>query len=317
MQALSLDMGGTHIGCGVVEDSKLLAHTSIPAEGAQSLAGLLPVLTETLQALLVEAGTTARHCSGLTIGFPGIVDVRNNAIHSTLKKYEDAPQLNLTGWSRDTFGLRLRVENDARMALLGERFAGVGRGAHNIVMMTLGTGIGTAVMIQDQMLRGVHSQAGCLGGHLPVNFHGRKCACGNIGCAESEASGWSMPIVAREFPGFAKSSLAALSHIGFRDLFTHANNGDAVAISVRKHCLAVWAANAVALIHAYDPEIVIMGGGVMHSADIIIPYVHRHVNEHAWSSLGKPQVRSATLGNLAAIMGAVPLLTEDVNAAKI
>jgi len=317
MLALSLDMGGTHIGCGVVDDHKLLAQTAISSEGAHSFASLLPAVATALHSLLAEAGVAARDCSGLAVGFPGIVNVRENKIYSTLKKYEDAPQLDLNGWSYDTFGLPIRIENDARMALLGERFAGSGCDAHNIVMMTLGTGIGSAVMIQGQLLRGSHSQAGCLGGHLPVNFRGRKCICGNIGCAESEASGWSMPVVAREFPGFTKSSLAKLSHIGFLELFAHADAGDAVAVAVRSHCLEVWSANAVALIHAYDPEIIILGGGVMRGANLIVPHVQRHVNEHAWASWGKPLIRSAGLGNLAAIMGAVPLLAEDIHAAKI
>jgi glucokinase len=317
MLALSLDMGGTHIGCGVVQDHKLLAQAAISSEDARSFAPLLPAVAKTLHSLLAEAGIAAQDCSGLAIGFPGIVNVRDNTIYSTLKKYEDAPQLDLGSWSYDTFGLPLRIENDARMALLGERFAGAGRDAHNIVMMTLGTGLGSAVMIQDQLLRGSHSQAGCLGGHLPVNFRGRKCICGNVGCAESEASGWSMPVVAREFTDFAESSLAKLRHIGFLELFAHADAGDAVAVAVRSHCLEVWSANAVALIHAYDPELIIMGGGVMRRADLIVPYVQRHVNEHAWSSWGKPLIRSAELGNLAAIMGAVPLLAEDIHAAKI
>lgn len=315
MLALSLDMGGTHIGCGLVDDRKLLAQSSIPSEGAQSLAALLPVLASTLHTLAAKAEVALRDCSGLAIGFPGIVHVGNSKVHSTLKKYEDAPLLDLAGWSRDTIGLPLRIENDARLALLGEHFAGAARGVSNIVMMTLGTGIGTAVMIQDRLLRGSHSQAGCLGGHLPVNFRGHKCVCGNIGCAEAEASGWSLPIIAREFPGFADSSLSALSHIGFRELFTHADNGDAVAIALRQHCLEVWSVNAVALIHAYDPDIVVMGGGVMRRANIIVPYVRRHVSEHVWKGGYKPQIRPAALGDSAAILGAVPLLAEELHAA--
>ena len=315
MLALSLDMGGTHIGCGLVDDYKLLAQSSIPSEGAQSLAALLPALASTLYNLAAEAGVATRDCSGLAIGFPGIVNVGNSKIHSTLKKYEDAPLLDLAGWSRDTFGLPLRIENDARLALLGERFAGAARDVSNIVMMTLGTGIGTAVMIQDRLLRGSHSQAGSLGGHLPVDFRGHKCVCGNIGCAEAEAAGWSLPIVAREFPAFAESSLAGLSHIGFRELFTHAENGDAIAITLRQHCLEVWSANAVALIHAYDPDILVMGGGVMRGANIIVPYVQRHVSEHVWKGGYRPQIHQAALGNMAAILGAVPLLAEEIHAA--
>jgi glucokinase len=312
MKALSLDIGGTHIGCGLVDDCKLLAHASIPSTGAHSLAAVLPAVTETLQKLLLEAETDAQCCAGVAISFPGIVDVRTNTILSTLKKYDDAPKLDLASWSRDAFGLPIRIETDARVALLGERFAGAASHFDNVVMMTLGTGIGTAAIINGQMLRGTHAHAGCLGGHLSVDIHGSKCLCGNIGCAESEAAGRSLPTVARRSPDFEKSSLATLTDLGFRELFTHADNGDAVAIDVRNHCLEVWGANAVDLIHAYDPEVVVIGGGVMQSAHIIIPHVQKYVNEHTWASWGKAQVHSAKLGNLAAIIGAVPLLTENL-----
>lgn len=311
MRALALDMGGSHIGCGLIEDTHLLEQASIETEGASSLAALLPALADTLNALLRSTGTSAAQCAGIAIGFPGIVDARTGAIHSTLKKYEDAPSIDLVGWARSSFGLTLRIENDARLALMGEQFAGAGRGVADAVMMTLGTGIGTAAIIGGRLLRGSHAHAGCLGGHLTAKFDGRLCHCGNIGCAEAEASGWSMPLVARETPGFSDSSLAALSTLGFHQLFTHAASGDAIANQILTRCLHVWAANATSLIHAYDPEVLILGGGVMQSAEIIVPFIQSYVNEHTWSSWGKAQVRAAGLGNTAALLGAIPLLTEE------
>lgn len=311
MLALSLDMGGTHIGCAVVQDRQIMASASIDSEGAESLRSLLPVISETLRRLLAESGAAFRDCGGLAIGFPGIVDARAGRILSTLKKYEDAMHLDLPGWSRGTLGLSLRMENDARMALLGEQYAGAAQDVCDIVMMTLGTGIGGAAMIMGKLLRGAHAQAACLGGHLPVDFRGRLCSCGNIGCAEAEAAGWSIPGIASEWPGIEKSALAKSRHLDFRTIFAAATGGDGVAIEVRQRCLAVWASNAVALIHAYDPEVVIIGGGVMQSAAVILPYVQEHVAKHAWSAWGKPQVRAACLGNNAALLGAVPLLLEE------
>jgi len=314
-RALALDMGGTHIGCGVLEQDRLLAQMSLDAEGASSLAGLLPAVTDTLRSLLREAGLTAQECVGIAIGFPGIVDVRNGAIHSTLKKYEDAPELDLAGWARKEFDLPLRIENDARMALMGEQYAGAGRGVDNIVMMTLGTGIGSATILHGRLLRGVHGHAGCLGGHLTVKFDGRQCHCGNIGCAEAEASGWSMPLMAREWPGFLESTLAEVKNPGFLELFTHAKKGDRVAGELRERCLRVWAANAVSLVHAYDPEMVILGGGVIQDPELVLPFVQEYLNTHTWSSWGKAQVRAAALGNAAALFGAVPLLAEEMHGA--
>ncbi len=83
-----------------------------------------------------------------------------------------------------------------------------------------------------------------------------------------------------------------------------------IARAIRDRCLNVWAVDAVGLVHAYDPEVIVIGGGVMQSADVIIPYVENYVQKHAWTPWGKVQVRAAKLGNNAALLGAVPLLSE-------
>jgi glucokinase len=172
-------MGGTHIGCGVVKDSELLGSVSLNSEQAGSFELLLPRVTEALTDLLKMSGVRAEECAGIAIGFPGIVDVRSGRILSTFKKYEDAIHIDLGKWATEHFGLRLRIENDARMALLGEHYAGAAQSVQDVVMITLGTGIGGAAMMQGQLVRGAHAQAACLGGHLTVNFRGRRCTCGN------------------------------------------------------------------------------------------------------------------------------------------
>jgi glucokinase len=316
MLALALDMGGSHIGCGVVEGDRLLAHAAIACQGAASLANMLPTLADTLRTLVHDANPTTRW-AGVAIGFPGIVDARNGKILSTLKKYEDAPHIDLEAWARNEFGLCLRIENDARMAALGEQYAGAGRNIKNLVMMTLGTGIGTGVILDGRLLRGVHAHAGCFGGHFAAKFDGRRCHCGNIGCAEAEASGWSLPLIARDWPGFSKSSLTEVEALGFRDLFLHAERGDNVARQIWERCLRVWAANVVSLIHAYDPEVLLLGGGVMQNAAPILSFVQDYVNKHTWSSWGKTRVRAAALGNAAALLGAIPLLTEEMHDATV
>jgi glucokinase len=153
MLALSVDMGGTHIGCGVVRDRELLGSISLDSERAESLESLLPCVTAVIKKILHESGANAGGCEGIAIGFPGIVDVRNGRILSTLKKYEDAIHLDLPKWAIEQFGLRLRIENDARMALLGEQYAGAAQGVQDVVMITLGTGIGGAAMMLGKLVR--------------------------------------------------------------------------------------------------------------------------------------------------------------------
>jgi glucokinase len=168
-------------------------------------------------------------------------------------------------------------------------------------------------MIEGKLLRGKHAQAGCLGGHLPVLFNGRPCTCGGIGCAEAEASGWSLPGIVRDVPGFSESSLSTVPQIGFKDLFEEAGREDKVALAVRDRCLNIWAVDAAALIHAYDPEVIIIGGGVMESAKIIVPYIESYVHKYTWTPWGKVQIRPAQLANNAALIGSVPLIAEQIS----
>jgi glucokinase len=270
------------------------------------------MFAEAIRQLLAELQLEATNCEGLALGFCGLADARIGRVVSTNKKYEDAPSIDFESWSRQELGLRFAIENDARMALLGERHAGAARGCDNVVMITLGTGIGGAAMIEGKLLRGRHAQAGCLGGHLPAKVGGRPCTCGAIGCLEAEASGWSLPFLASEWPGFSASRLAGEENIDFKTLFALADSGDRVAVEVLDYCLKVWAAGAVGLIHAYDPERIVIGGGVMRNAAIILPYIQAYVNQHAWTPWGKVEIVAAQLGNNAGLFGAIPLLTGNV-----
>jgi glucokinase len=310
MKALAIDFGGTHATCGLVDDRKILGHKSIDTDNARSLIAVLPGIADTLRALLKSASLDFRDCAGIGVGMAALVDGRIGKLLSTNAKYTDAVGFDLDRWSRETFGIALRLENDARLALLGETYAGAANGFSDVVMMTLGTGIGGVAMIEGKLLRGKHGQAGCLGGHIPAVYNGRACTCGAIGCCEAEAAGWSLPFVVREWPGISGSTLSKYPNVGFKELFEEAQRGDKIALAIRERCLNIWAVDAVGLVHSFDPEIIVIGGGVMKSADVIIPYVEQYVQKHAWTPWGKVQVRPAELGNNAALLGAIPLLME-------
>jgi glucokinase len=310
-RALAIDVGGSHATCAVVADQQILASESLPIPDAGAFGGFLPGLAESLNALLKRCGLTPPECAGVAVSFPGIVDPFSGRIFATPKgKYDDSSTLDLRAWSQERFGLPLRIENDARMALLGEWHAGAAQGFDDVVMVTLGTGVGGAAMMQGRLLRGKHFQGGCLGGHLPARFDGRECICGNIGCVEAEASTWSLPGICRSWPGFAASALARELTLDFAALFRRSGAGDAVARQIRDRCLHVWAAGAVGLVHAYDPELLVFGGSVMKSADQILPFLADYTGAHAWTPWGKVQLRAAQLGPDAALLGAIPLLRE-------
>ena len=314
MKALAIDFGGTHATCGLVEDRFLLAHETIDTDCAKSLHAVLPRVRDACRGLMQGRGLSPGDIAGIAIGFAALVDSRVNRVLSTDGKYEDVKDIDLAKWIHENVGVQARIENDARMALLGESYAGAARGLTDVVMMTLGTGIGGVAMIEGKLLHGKHGQAGCLGGHIPAVFNGRPCACGAVGCAEAEASGWSLPLILKSWPGATGSSLLRYSSVGFKELFEEAARGDKVAVAIRDRCLNIWAATAVGLVHAYDPELILIGGGVMKKADVIIPYVESYVHKYAWTPWGKVRVRAADLGNNAVLMGAVPLLSQHIAA---
>ncbi|MDE3199560.1 MAG: ROK family protein [Acidobacteriota bacterium] len=306
-RVLTIDFGGTHINCGLAHGEQLVDNIALECPSTTLLQPLLPAITANLHILLERHRVPAGELAGIALGFCGIVDSRANRIASTNGKYEDAPGIDLIGWALAEFGVPLQMENDARLALLGETFVGAARNEKDVVLFTLGTGIGGVAMIDGKPLSGRHGQAGLLGGHFPVRIHGRPCTCGGRGCAESEAGGWALPGVCRDWPGFAQSTLA-VADLNFKNIFEHAAAGDSVAIQVRDHCLRVWALAAVAAVHAFDPTLILYGGGVMRSAEIILPYIQQVVANETWTPWGTVKVRAAALGENAALLGGVPLL---------
>ncbi len=305
MKILAVDLGGTHASCALVEGVAILAREVVPIRDLALLGPALPAIQAALERLNRDGSA-----EGIGFGFCGLVDALSSRVTSTNGKFEDAPEIDLVGWAQSQLGLLLRLENDARLALLGECHAGAGKSQTDVVMFTLGTGIGGVAMIDGRLLHGRHGQAGVLGGHVPVKLGGRRCTCGGVGCAESEASGWALPLVSAEWANFKESALAR-EEINFENLFACAANGDRTAIEIQRHCLNVWGATAVAAIHAFDPELLLYGGGVMKSANIVISFIEDYVSRYAWTPWGKVRVRAAQLGNDAALFGVVPLFCEE------
>jgi glucokinase len=243
------------------------------------------------------------------LGFCGLVHEEKNRIVSTNGKFVDAPHLDLNEWTSQTLRAPLRIANDARLALRGEMSAGVGKGEVDVVMFTLGTGIGGVVALNGRLPSGAHGLAACLGGHVPVTLQGRRCTCGGKGCAESEASGWVLPALCQEQPDFMTSRLSGAA-LNFQNLFEFAAEGDAVAIRVRDHCLKVWGMMTVTAVVGYDPAVVIFGGGVMRAANVILPSLRAYVRHNIWAPLSEPRIVAAELGNHAALYG-VELLFQE------
>jgi glucokinase len=312
MISLAADFGGTRIKLGVVRDAVVIAQSVIPAESGRHLTDRLEAVAAALEKLCEQAGVGLSECDGVGFSYPSIIDRRNARILDHFGKFGDASAVDLRNWAEQRLHLPLAIDNDARMALIGEWRYGVGRGSDNCVIITLGTGIGVSAVIEGQVLRGVHGQAGILGGHITLRTNGGACVCGNVGCAELLASTSVIARLAREHPLFPRSPLALLEVIDYAAVFRFACEGDACAIELRNRSLETWAALAVNLIHVFDPELIIFGGGIMGSAEEILPFVREYVSHHAHTPWGQVKIVASELGDRAALLACEWLVHEDV-----
>lgn len=312
MYTLAIDLGGTRIKAGLLDGKKLVDSRSEKASSEKGLQNSLPLIEKMIDRLLENQNISEKELLGIGFSFAGLVDSVHNRVISTNKKYDDAPRLDLSQWAKERWNLPLYLENDARMALLGEWQYGAGQDCENIVMVTLGTGIGSAVLIEGKLLKGKHFQAGNLGGHFTVSHRGAVCTCGNIGCMEAEASTWRLPELIRSHPSYLSSSLKNEEILDYEALFRNAGQHDSLSEEILEHCFSVWSAGIITMIHAYDPEIVILSGGIMKSASVILPELQDRVNRYAWTPWGKVKLVRAEHSDTAALYGSDYLVRSAV-----
>lgn len=302
--SVGVDLGGTRIKVGVVENGHVTARAVLASDSAAGLGPKLIPLRELIDGLL-----GGRAVDSVGLAMPGIVDRRPRRLTAINAKWADATEIDFPAWAEAGWGAPLVMENDAVAALAGEWRFGAGAGADGVVMMTLGTGIGVAAVVDGRLLHGSHGQA-AIGGHLTVVVGGRNCTCGNRGCAEAEASTSVLPELARSDPRFRASALASCDVIDYSNVFLLAET-DRLCRDLRDRALAVWSALAVSLVHAYDPEILIVGGGVTAAGDDLFGPMADYLARYAWTPWGSVRLRLTECGEDAAVLGLAAIARGD------
>lgn len=313
--AFGVDMGGTRVKVGLVDAAgRVVARNDFRARPEQPFASQLSAVARQVNSLLGDAGVGRESVKGLALGFPGIVDrTTRQVLSASDRKYPDATGWNLSAWSRDELGLALALENDTRMALIGEWRYGAGRGVSNLVMVTIGTGLGTAVVTDGRVQRGAWGRAGVLGGHLAIPHAGERCYCGNFGCAEAEASTTYLERLIADLPECAEG-LSGAGLIDYAAVVGSAAAGDPCAASLMRHSIKTWTAFIVNMVNAYDPQRVILGGGIVtHDKGIFDALAESVVSTLAritWTPTQVIELTRSELGDGAALVAAHPLLDE-------
>lgn len=308
---IAIDIGGTYVKIGLVENARIVNKKAIRSHPNKKFQNTIVAIEKTINDMLIKHEYSENDIEGIGVGFPGLVDSIAMKVLSTNKKYDDALDFDFVKWGKSVFKAPLFLENDARIALLGEWQYGAGKGIDNIVMVTFGTGIGSAALIEGKLLKGKHFQAGNLGGHFTIKVNGHECTCGNLGCIEAEASTWKLEDLLKSDPRY-DDSLIQGNQLDFESLFKYAAKGGELSKAVRDHCLEVWAAGIINQIHAYDPELVVLGGGIMESANVIIPFIKNKVVKHAWTPWGEVQIIQSKIPNRSALLGAYYLVKNNI-----
>lgn len=307
---LACDVGGTVTKLAIVADGLVLARTDLASESASGLEPRLDPMASAIRDLFDAAGVPVADCLGAAIAIPGIVDRSGGRVVHINEKFADAPGLDLPRWALDELGLPAVVENDARAAAIGEWRHGAGQGCEDFVAVTLGTGIGVAAVCDGRMLRGPHGGAGIIGGHQTVAIDGRRCNCGRRGCAEAEASTWALPGLVRDLGDEHDTSRLRAPDLDYAALIELAHQGDAAAIELRQRSFRIWGALLVDLVHAYDPDRVVIGGGIA-KADELLPFLRTALDRDPWSSDWEVEIVRSRLGADAALVAAPWILAEQ------
>ena len=272
MVLLGIDIGGAQIKAGIVDEKgAILASRTIPTPA--DLETFVPSLHGAIRWLLESTTLPA----GVGVGCKGIINPDSTQVETlpgTLHYLQGQRLSELVGLPRD---VPVFADNDARVALAGELVWGAARGHHDIVMLTLGLGVGGAVVTNGQLLRGHYGVGGHLG-HLTVDPEGAACACGNRGCLETVFS--ARAIEGEAWAAVHRGCSSTLTRL-FREqpqlatcrtIFQAAREGDELAGSIISRAIRKLGAAVAGLLHIFDPELIILGGQVADAgSDLLLP----------------------------------------------
>ncbi len=311
MSVLAVDVGGTTIKLGLVEQGKVLAHDRLPAHADAPMAERLEAIASAAERLLSSSALPPSDCQGIGLALPFLVDPARARVFGEFGKFPGATEIDYAHWARERLNLPTALENDLRVALLGEWQFGAASGATDAVMIALGTGLGCAAICGGQLLRGHHHRAATLLGHSSIAFNGEPGRCGNFGCAEDLASTATLPALARRQSTFKQSALSQAGTIDYERVFALAANGDACSRQLLEQSLRVWSTVALNAVLAYDPAILVLGGGVLvHQAEIVRG-IQQHIAGHTPGLRWEIPVVPSALGPDAALLGCEVLFTDQ------
>ncbi|MCX7969660.1 MAG: ROK family protein [Armatimonadetes bacterium] len=311
--ALAIDLGGTKVTAAVVqEDGTIVSHVSQPTEAHKGGEWVLSRIKETALEALEKSKIQPSQLIGVGMGTPGVVDAEQGVMLSDAVNIPEWKGRNLKSELERVLGVPAFIENDANAAGLGEWFFGAGKGAKSLILVTLGTGIGGAVILNGELIHGVSFAAGELG-HISIDPNGPKCGCGNYGCVELYASGPAIAQRAREYVlrgvNTKMSTMALPEDLTAEHVARAAREGDFLAQSILAEAGKMLGTALAGIVNLLNPDRIVIGGGVAQAGDWILEPVRWEIKRRALPNATKAlQVVPTALGTNSGILGAAALV---------
>ena len=303
-----VDVGGTTIKMGFFEtDGTLLDKWEIKTNTANGGSEILPDIARSIDNKLAQEGISKSEVQGIGVGVPGPVKqdaIVNRCVNLGWGIVNVAEELGaLTG-------LQVKVGNDANVAALGEMWQGGGKGCKDVVMVTLGTGVGGGIIVDGKIVAGFNGAGGEIG-HITVNPDEiEACNCGNYGCLEQYTSATGIVRMAKRklTKSDDETTLRKFDPLTAKDIFDEAKAGDEVAKELVDELGNILGATLAKIGCVVNPEVFVIGGGVSKAGAILIDTIQEHYKETAFYASKETRFELAKLGNDAGIYGSVAML---------
>ena len=293
---LGLELGGTNFKLGLINEEAIVERIQVlKSDEFFSAKNLLKSLEKKVDLFLGN-----RKVTRVGISAKGIVDVEKGMIVDDVGEAKFFSNILLRDFFSKKFNVPSNIDNDARCYALGEWKFGDWGDSKNLTCITLGTGVGCASILNGELFYGSDHLGGVLGGHISINRNGPQCPCGNIGCLEMFCSKNGLSRI------FKKSNSRFANHKDpVKSFFSHISEKKLTENKIFNDFINNLSIGLTNIIHAYSPDILILGGGIMNSSEIILPKLKKKVDKMAFTyPKGRCKIFSSKLGNHAPLLGA-------------
>ena len=309
---LGIDIGGTAAKFGLVNGEGVMISEVLeyPVKFDDYETPIIETVVKSAKEFMSKNNKTFFDINGIGVSATGGINYKLGIVEGSAGHIKNWKGTNIKKRLEAEFGMNTAVLNDANAAALGEMWKGAAKGRENVVVMTIGTGVGGGIIVDSKILLGSKGFAGEIG-HIPVNVDGEKCSCENTGCIEHYGSTSALvrniknAVISGEIIGINEDEIDG------RLIFKQVSAGNKVVIKYVDEWINYISAALVGLVHTFNPEMVILGGGVSKQKKLFVDKVRDKVLNGVMDNFAQDlRVEAAELGNNAGIIGAVKFVID-------